>query len=144
MKYCLLTLLLMSFSISAEVFQFADIEQEQRFNQLTAELRCLQCQNQSLADSHADLALDLKKEIYRLMQEGQSNAEIKLFLVDRYGNFILYLPEFSDNKILWLLPIVLFVFAMLWLLLVVRKQPKNKGLSVLEQEKLKKMLEKES
>ena len=70
--------------------QFKDAAQETRFHALAAELRCVMCQNQSLADSNAQIAQDLRREVLALMNDGKSDAEIKRFLVDRYGEFVLY------------------------------------------------------
>jgi cytochrome c-type biogenesis protein CcmH len=79
-----------------------------RFYQLTSQLRCLVCQNESLADSNADLAIDLKNEIRARMASGQSDAQIKKFLVDRYGNFVIYRPPFdATTLLLWLGPLLL-------------------------------------
>jgi cytochrome c-type biogenesis protein CcmH len=81
---------------------------EQRVMRLTAELRCLVCQNQSLADSHADLAIDLKNQVRSQMQAGKSDAEIREFMVARYGDFVLYRPPLkSTTALLWAGPFVL-------------------------------------
>ncbi len=103
------TLVLFAFSAPAqEPLVFDDPEQEARYRQLTGELRCVVCQNQNLADSDAPLAQDLRQEIYNMMQTGQSNEQIKTFLVDRYGDFVLYRPAMEGNTLaLWLMPGVL-------------------------------------
>ncbi len=75
-------------------------EYQARLRALSEELRCLVCQNQSLADSNADLALDLKREVERLMTEGKTDADIKSFLVQRYGDFVLYKPPVQNNTLL--------------------------------------------
>jgi cytochrome c-type biogenesis protein CcmH len=75
-------------------------EYQARLRSLSEELRCLVCQNQSLADSNADLALDLKREVERLMTEGKTDVEIKAFLVQRYGDFVLYKPPVQSNTLL--------------------------------------------
>ena len=95
-----------------------------RFRGLAAELRCLVCQNQTLLDSHADLAKDLRMEVLRLIQEGRDDAEVKRYLVDRYGEFVLYRPTWSwRNGILWLGPLVLLAVAgsVIWRLTHKRK-----------------------
>ena len=99
-------LILFAFSASAqEPLIFEDPEQEARYNQLTVELRCLVCQNQSLADSDAGLAEDLRQEVLRLMRDGKSDEETKSFLVARYGDFVLYRPPLQTNTLLlWLGP----------------------------------------
>ncbi len=102
---------------------FTDAEQEARYQKLTLELRCLVCQNQNLADSDAPLAQDLRKEIYDMMQAGRSNDEIKQFLIDRYGDFVLYMPPVKSNTlVLWLMPAVLLIGGALVVLIAVRKR----------------------
>ncbi|HEX4583799.1 MAG TPA: cytochrome c-type biogenesis protein [Burkholderiaceae bacterium] len=83
---------------------------EQRMMKLADELRCLVCQNQTLADSKADLAEDLRQEIRELMQKGQSDEEVKRYLVTRYGDFVLYRPPMkSTTWLLWFGPALLLV-----------------------------------
>ena len=98
---------------------------EQRMMALAEELRCLVCQNQTLADSHADLAADLRQEIRELMQKGQSDEEVKRYLVARYGDFVLYRPPLkSSTWLLWFGPAVLLVggLATLYLVLLRRRR----------------------
>ena len=110
-------------ALAKEPLIFMNPEQEARYNELTLELRCLVCQNQNLADSDAPLAQDLRKEIYDMMQAGQSNEEIKTFLVDRYGDFVLYKPPVKGNTLaLWLAPAVLLLGGGLVVVLIVRKR----------------------
>jgi cytochrome c-type biogenesis protein CcmH len=83
---------------------------EQRVMKLAEELRCLVCQNQSLADSHADLAIDLRNEIREMMKAGKSDDEIREFMVARYGDFVLYNPPVkSTTLVLWAGPFVLLL-----------------------------------
>lgn len=80
----------------------------ERMYRLQQELRCLVCQNQSIADSHAPLAADLRNELERLMREGRSDDEIREWMVSRYGDFVLYRPPFKPTTwALWLGPFVL-------------------------------------
>jgi len=81
--------------------QFRDGAEERRFHDLAAQLRCVQCQNQSLADSNAQIAQDLRREVLQLMQQGRDDAQIKQFLVARYGEFVLYQPPLQPGT--WLL-----------------------------------------
>ncbi len=107
---------------------FTDAEQETRYQQLTMELRCAVCQNQSLADSDAPLAQDLRQEIFNMMQAGRTNDEIKQFLIDRYGDFVLYMPPVKNNTlVLWLMPAVLLFGGALVVLIVVRKRKLSPG-----------------
>jgi cytochrome c-type biogenesis protein CcmH len=86
---------------------FESAAEEQRFHALVAELRCVMCQNQSLADSDAQIAKDLRREVLRLMREGRSDEDIRGFLVARYGEFVLYRPRVSSATwLLWFGPLV--------------------------------------
>jgi cytochrome c-type biogenesis protein CcmH len=118
-----LTLLPIAVCSAQEPLVFDSDAQEARFYDLTQELRCLVCQNQNLADSDAPLAHDLRKEIYRMMMAGDSDEQIKAFLVDRYGDFVLYQPPMKSNTLaLWLLPAVLLVIGAVVVLWAVRRQ----------------------
>lgn len=87
---------------------FKDAAEEARFRALAAELRCVLCQNQSLADSNAQIAHDLRREVLELMREGRSDAEVKDFLVARYGEFVLYRPRVEGTTwLLWFGPALL-------------------------------------
>lgn len=89
---------------------FDNQQQEDRFKQLTQELRCLVCQNQNLADSDAQLAHDLRAEVHEMLLAGNSNDEIKQFMVERYGDFVLYRPPMQENTyLLWLAPLALLL-----------------------------------
>jgi cytochrome c-type biogenesis protein CcmH len=87
-----------------------------RFRKLASELRCLVCQNQTLEDSNAPLAQDLREEVARLMASGRDDRQIKEYLVDRYGEFVLYRPALSvRNALLWFGPfLLLFAGALAW------------------------------
>lgn len=85
----------------SQPLQFRDGSEERRFHDLAAQLRCVQCQNQSLADSNAQIAQDLRREVLQLMQQGHDDAQIKQFLVARYGEFVLYQPPLQPGT--WLL-----------------------------------------
>ena len=107
----------------AQPLEFSDRAEERRFHDLTAELRCVMCQNQSLADSDAPIAHDLRREVFNLMREGRSDAEIKTFLVERYGEFVLYRPPFSGaNLLLWLAPAIVLLAGAVVLVFVVRRR----------------------
>ena len=103
--------------------QFRDVAEETRFHQLTSELRCVMCQNQSLADSNAQIAHDLRREVLELMNQGKSDAEIKRFLVERYGEFVLYKPEIQrDTWLLWFGPGLLLLAGAIAIVVIVRKR----------------------
>jgi cytochrome c-type biogenesis protein CcmH len=115
----------MAITLAAEpaIFSFDDPAEEARFQQLTGELRCLVCQNQSLADSHADLAGDLREEVYNFIRAGKSDQEIIDFLVQRYGDFVLYRPRVDfKTYALWFGPVALFLVAALLLIRTLRRR----------------------
>jgi len=96
---------------------------EQRTMKLASELRCLVCQNQSLADSHADLAIDLKNQVRSQIREGRSDAEIRQYMVARYGDFVLYSPPWKATTVaLWAGPFVLLVLGAAALAIVLRSR----------------------
>lgn len=94
-----------------------DAPQEARYHQLINELRCLVCQNQTIAESNAPLAVDLRNQVTKQLVEGRSNAEITAYLTDRYGDFVLYRPPFkASTVVLWAGPFLLLLGALLWAL----------------------------
>lgn len=122
------TLILIIPVIADDPLIFSDADEEARYQQLTAELRCVVCQNQNLADSNAPLAQDLRKEIHSMMQAGRTDDEIKQFLIDRYGDFVLYRPPVKSNTlVLWLMPAVLLFGGALVVVIVVRKRSLDPG-----------------
>jgi cytochrome c-type biogenesis protein CcmH len=104
----------------------ADPVIEARLKAMSTELRCLVCQNQTLADSNAPLAEDLRREIRLQLHEGKSDKEVVDYLVSRYGDFVLYKPPFkSSTALLWLGPFVLMLAGLAGLLLMLRKRQKT-------------------
>ena len=100
-----------------------DSEHEALYQKLIHEVRCLVCQNQTVGDSTAPLAADLRRELRRLVAEGKSESEVKQFLLDRYGDFVLYKPQFNwTTAILWLAPVIFLVCGIGVLLLVVYRR----------------------
>jgi len=98
-------------------------ELEQRYLALTHELRCMQCQNESLADSPVELAADLRHEVRDMLLAGKSDAQVRAFMVARYGDFILFRPRFTARTAwLWLAPGVLLVIGALVLVRVMRQR----------------------
>ena len=90
---------------------------EARVQKLGEELRCLVCQNQNIADSHADLAMDLKKQLREQIADGRSDREIKDFMVERYGDFVLYRPPLKATTVLlWAGPFALLLIVIVLLL----------------------------
>jgi len=98
-----------------ETFEFESEAQEKTFRKLSDELRCLVCQNQSIADSNAGLAEDLRAEIYGMLQAGKNEEEIKEFMVDRYGDYVLYEPPFEPMTwLLWFGPMLIFIIGIFY------------------------------
>ena len=111
-----------SFAIDAGK-AFDDPELQARYDKITDEVRCLKCQNQTIKDSNAFLAADLRREIRRMLEEGMSDAEIYDFLVERYGEFALYRPRATGKTlILWLAPVFLLAFGGLVLVRILRRR----------------------
>jgi cytochrome c-type biogenesis protein CcmH len=106
--------------------QFQDPAEEARFHALAAELRCVMCQNQSLADSNAQIAYDLRAEVLQLMREGRTDAQIKQFLVQRYGEFVLYRPQVeSGTWLLWFGPALLVLVGGVVVARIVRRRART-------------------
>ncbi len=101
----------------------ADPKKRALYEQLTDEVRCLVCQNQTIADSTAPLAADLRQEIRGMVEAGQSENEIKTFLTDRYGDFVLYKPRYGGpTALLWLAPGLLLLLGAIWLWRIIARR----------------------
>lgn len=102
---------------------FKDPALEERYQNLTHELRCPKCQNQSIAESDAPIAADFRREVRSLMAEGKTDDEIKGFLSARYGDFVLYRPPFSTRTVvLWIAPGLALVGALIAVVTIVRRR----------------------
>ncbi|MEY4750908.1 MAG: hypothetical protein RIQ60_3122 [Pseudomonadota bacterium] len=96
---------------------------EARMLAITAELRCLVCQNQTIADSHAPLAVDLRQQVREMIDKGRSDSEITSYMTERYGDFVLYRPPFkATTALLWIGPGVLLVGGLITLGLILRRR----------------------
>ena len=133
-----------------DTYEFDTEEQRQRFYQLSSELRCPKCQNQNIADSDAPIAMDLRREVYRMLNEGKDNEEIVDFLVARYGEFVRYKPALTPaSAILWFGPAAMLLAGFIVLLVMLRRRQKalreaaGKSLSQDEQRRLQSLLERE-
>lgn len=128
-----------------EIYQFATPELELRYQTLTEELRCLVCQNQNIADSHAELAQDLRRKVYEKLNAGESNEQIINYMTERYGDFVLYRPPFNAKTlILWLAPVLTLLLGGIgfWSLLKRRKENNTAPtLSAKERERLNQLLQ---
>ena len=122
--------------VTLEAFKFNSKAEEQHFKDLIEELRCLVCQNQSLADSDAELAHDLRAEVYDMIQDGKNDEEIVTFLVARYGDFVLYNPPVKPSTwLIWFGPFVLLLIAAFLLLRTVRRQKNTPATEITAEER---------
>lgn len=124
-----------------DAYTFKNEAERARYTELTRELRCPKCQNQDIADSNAPIAADLRKEIYRMLGEGQSNQQIIDFMVDRYGEFVRYKPELNAHTwLLWFGPAGLLLGGVLLIGVIVvrrRKQPAEDANVLSDEERLR-------
>jgi cytochrome c-type biogenesis protein CcmH len=105
-----------------ETYKFNSEELRGRYNDLLFELRCPKCQNQNLADSDAPIAADLRAQVYRLLNENKTDAEVKAYLVARYGDFVLYNPPVNKHTaMLWLLPAGGLLIGVIVIFMLVRR-----------------------
>jgi cytochrome c-type biogenesis protein CcmH len=116
-------LLLSPLANAVDAYQFSNPEQQTAYNTLVSELRCLVCQNQTIGDSNADLAADLRRQVYEMLQQGKSKDEILAFMTERYGDFVLYNPPFKTKTgLLWLGPVTFLIIGVVTVLLFVRRK----------------------
>ena len=109
----------------AELVTFKNAQSEADYTALINELRCLVCQNQTIGDSDADLAKDLRSKVYEMVEAGQSQSEVIDYMTARYGDFVLYRPAFKmKTLLLWLGPIVFLLLAIFFVIRWVRGQAK--------------------
>ncbi|MBS0487295.1 MAG: cytochrome c-type biogenesis protein CcmH [Proteobacteria bacterium] len=110
-------------AFAIDVLPFKDRAEEVRFQNLTRQLRCLVCQNQDLADSDADLAKDLRRQVFEMMQSGKSDEQIKQYLVSRYNDFVLYDPPLhAGTWLLWFGPFAFLALGAFVVTRIVRKR----------------------
>lgn len=141
-----LSLSSMSVFATIDTYQFKDAEKQARFQKLTNELRCPKCQNQNLADSNAEIASDLRAKIHIMLEQDKSDADIINYMLERYGDFVLYQPRLSKQTfLLWYAPALLLVLGLLVIVLIVRfrtkaaKQQTENSLSSLDAEQQQKL-----
>jgi cytochrome c-type biogenesis protein CcmH len=115
---------------------------EQRVQELTEQLRCLVCQNQTIADSHADLAIDLKNQVREKMAQGMSDKDILAYMVDRYGDFVLYRPPVkSTTWLLWFGPFLFLIVGIAALMIKLKKRTSSATLSEAEMQRAAALLD---
>lgn len=129
LRYLLLVCFMGLSSMSHAVIELVEFDTEQekvRYQVLIDELRCPKCQNQNLADSDAQIAVDLRNKVRELMDQGKSDDEIKTHLVARYGDFVLYRPEVKkETYVLWYAPVILLLVGFLVVIFVVVSNKKS-------------------
>jgi cytochrome c-type biogenesis protein CcmH len=133
------------YAVDKNSITFANSDQESRYQHLTAEFRCVVCQNQSVADSNAELAQDIRDLVRNKIIAGQSDEQITGFLVERYGDFVLYDPPVkAKTYLLWLGPIILLLVGLTGLGYFIRRHVQitaiSPSLTATEQQKIKQLL----
>lgn len=125
--------------------EFDDPALEERYRELGQQLRCPKCQNQSVGDSDSPIALDLRREIRAMLEQGMSNQQIKDFLQQRYGDYILYQPRLQRSTVLlWALPVAILLLGLGTVFLIARRQKqKPTSAAVLDEAALEALLHKE-
>lgn len=127
MRRLVVLVLLLAVAVTASAKEAApmamDPELEKRVNEISAELRCLVCQNQTIADSHAELAIDLKNQVRDMVRQGQTQDEIVEYMVHRYGDFVLYRPPVKPTTyLLWVGPFLLLLIGVSLLVMNLRRR----------------------
>jgi len=147
MKSFYLILLLSIHSVGqagVESREFNHPEQEKNYYELIDELRCLVCQNQTIADSNADLAKDLRRQVYEMLQQGKSPQDIIDYMLARYGDFVLYKPPLKSKTILlWAGPAIFLLLGLLLLFIYIRKKKSESSVELDQQQhkKIRQLLE---
>lgn len=134
-----------SFAVKIEFHDFENKQQEHLYLQLIAELRCVKCQNQNLAESNAELASDMREKTYEMVINGKSRQDVVKYMTDRYGDFVLYKPPFkAKTYLLWIGPPILLFFGLFLLIRRIRTQQEqpNKALSDEQRESMRELLKK--
>ena len=139
-NWLIISLLLVSIRVLAVDFhQLNDPEKQKTYELINSELRCLVCQNQTIADSNAELAGDLRRQVFEMLQQGKSKDEIITFMTDRYGDFVLYNPPLkSKTALLWLGPIAFLITGLTMIFWFIRRK-KNAATTVFDKDKQEKM-----
>ncbi|MCY3803513.1 MAG: cytochrome c-type biogenesis protein CcmH [Gammaproteobacteria bacterium] len=135
--FCLIAFFLLCFAALAQPGGMAP-EHEKRYYSLLDELRCLVCQNQTIAESDAELAKDLRVEVRKMLQAGATDSEITEFMVSRYGDFVLYRPPVKPRTwLLWFGPLIFLVIALMVLSRLLGKQKRAGSTALTEDEQAK-------
>ena len=114
-------LLLSPLAYAVDAYSFSNPEQQADYQSLVSELRCLVCQNQTIGDSNAELAADLRRQVYEMLQQGKSKDDVLQFMTERYGDFVLYKPPFkATTGLLWLGPVAFLVVGLIAVFFMIR------------------------
>lgn len=144
MLFSFFTLTSISYADPIDTYVFNDEVTKVRYQSLVKELRCPKCQNQNLAGSNSQIAVDLREQVYTMINEGKADSEIVNFMVARYGDFVLYRPQVSSlTYVLWYGPVVLLLLGLLIMFFILRKKPEDNQkpeLTSEQQEKLQQFL----
>ncbi len=128
-----------------ETYSFENTDQEKRYQSMITELRCLVCQNQNLADSNADLAKDLRAQTHAMIIAGKADADIVDYMVERYGDFVLYRPPFKASTwLLWVGPFLILLIALVVFSLTIRKNRQAPQVSESERRHASELLDRNS
>lgn len=115
-----------AYAVQIEFHTFENPQRERLYLDLIAELRCVKCQNQNLAESDAELAKDMRDKTYEMITKGKSRDDVVNYMTARYGDFVLYKPPFKTKTfLLWVGPPLLLVFSLFFILRIVRQQPEK-------------------
>ena len=147
--FSVLTIVFVSttYAVKIEFHDFESKQQEQLYLKLIAELRCVKCQNQNLAESNAELAKDMRDKAYELIKKGGTRADVIKYMTDRYGDFVLYDPPFKKNTLLlWIGPPVFLLLSLFLLFKLIRskKQEDHDELSESDRESVRELLKSSS
>lgn len=135
--FILFLLCLFAFSVFAEQTAVSP-QYEERYHSLLNELRCLVCQNQTIAESDAELAKDLRTEVKKMLEEGATDSDIIDFMANRYGDFVLYKPLIKPKTyLLWFGPFIALVLVLGFLFLMINKQRVTKNIELTSEEQAK-------
>ena len=127
-------------AVPYETFIFDSPETEKMFHTINEELRCVVCQNQSIAESNAKLAQDLRKKVYTMLKQGKSEKEITDFMVQRYGEFVLYRPPFEAKTwLLWFGPVIVFLLLLVFAVRFMKSQSTKPQADNMSEEDLKRI-----
>ena len=129
------------FAKSIEVSDFETTKQESRYTELIENIRCPVCQGQSIGGSNSDLAKDLRGKVREMILDNQSDSEIYSFMVERYGEFVVYKPQVSPKTyLLWFAPLIALLLSLFFLFRSTRQKTNKEAISESDIEKAKKLL----